>query len=89
MNLANLSPLAVLLPILGAALAFVLIRHTAAQRAVSIGILSLTLILESFLLFSVWNGGTTSVTLGGWLLRGAWSWWWISSPRSCWWSPRW
>ena len=67
MNLANLSPLAVLLPILGAALAFVLIRHTAAQRVVSIVILSATLLLECLLLASVWEGGTTSVTLGGWL----------------------
>ncbi|MGA8790653.1 MAG: Na+/H+ antiporter subunit D [Paenarthrobacter sp.] len=67
MNLANLSPLAVLLPILGAALAFLLIRHHTAQRVVSIGILSATLLLECLLLISVWDGGTTSVTLGGWL----------------------
>ncbi len=70
MNLANLSPLAVLLPILGAALAFLLIRHHSAQRVVSIGILSATLILECLLLVSVWDGGTTSVTLGGCCRRG-------------------
>ena len=29
--------------------------------------LSATLLLECFLLMSVWDGGTTSVTLGGWL----------------------
>ncbi|WP_407681227.1 hypothetical protein [Pseudarthrobacter equi] len=38
MNIASLAPLAVVLPILGAALTFLLIRHSRAQRAVSIGL---------------------------------------------------
>ena len=67
MNLASLAPLAVVLPILGAALTFMLIRHSRAQRAVSIALLSLTLLLECLLLASVWDGGTFAVTLGGWL----------------------
>ncbi|MDP5226750.1 MULTISPECIES: Na+/H+ antiporter subunit D [Arthrobacter] len=66
MNLAHLAPLAVLLPILGAALAFTLIRHPRAQRAVSVTVLSLTLTLESLLLASSWDGGTTAVRLGAW-----------------------
>ena len=39
MNIASFAPLAVVLPILGAALTFLLIRHSRAQRAVSIGLL--------------------------------------------------
>lgn len=67
MSLAALAPLAVVLPILGAALTFVLIRHSRAQRAVSIALLSLTLLLECLLLASVWGGGTEAVSIGGWL----------------------
>jgi multicomponent Na+:H+ antiporter subunit D len=66
-NIASLAPLAVVLPILGAALTFLLIRHSRAQRAVSIALLSLTLLLECLLLASVWDGGTAAVTIGGWL----------------------
>ena len=40
MNIASFAPLAVLLPILGAALTFLLIRHSRAQRTVSIAVLS-------------------------------------------------
>lgn len=67
MNIASFAPLAVVLPILGAALTFLLIRHTRAQRTVSIALLSLTLTLECLLLASAWNGGTAAVTIGGWL----------------------
>ncbi|WP_458112354.1 Na+/H+ antiporter subunit D [Arthrobacter sp. R1-13] len=67
MNIASLAPLAVVLPVLGAALTFVLIRHSRAQRVVSITLLSLTLLLECVLLASVWNGGTAAVNIGGWL----------------------
>jgi multicomponent Na+:H+ antiporter subunit D len=66
-NIASFAPLAVVLPILGAALTFLLIRHSRAQRAVSIALLSLTLLLECLLLASVWDGGTAAVTIGGWL----------------------
>ena len=65
-NLAYLAPLAVLLPILGAAVAFTLVRHPRVQRTVSVSVLSLTLLLECFLLASSWDGGTTAVRLGHW-----------------------
>ena len=67
MNIASFAPLAVVLPILGAALTFLLIRHSRAQRTVSIALLSLTLLLECLLLASVWDGGTAAVNIGGWL----------------------
>ena len=67
MNTASLAPLAVVLPILGAALTFALNRNPVAQRVVSIGLLALTLLLECWLLAAVWTTGTSSVTLGGWL----------------------
>lgn len=66
MNLANLAPLAVALPFLGAALAFVLIRHPRAQRRVSLGTLAVTLALEVAVLAAVWNSGPVAIQLGGW-----------------------
>ncbi|WP_028280340.1 Na+/H+ antiporter subunit D [Arthrobacter sp. H5] len=66
MNISNLAPLAVVLPFLGAAIAFVLIRHSRSQRAVSISTLSLTLLVELFLLFNAAGHGTTAVFIGGW-----------------------
>lgn len=66
MNIASLAPLAVVLPFLGAALAFVLIRHPRAQRRVSLGTLVITLALEVMVLASVWNSGPVAVELGGW-----------------------
>ncbi len=62
----SFAPLAVALPIFGAALAFILRRHKRSQRLVTIGVLVFTLALESWMLATVWNGGTYSVTLGGW-----------------------
>ncbi|MFP5315215.1 MAG: Na+/H+ antiporter subunit D [Actinomycetes bacterium] len=66
MNVANLAPLAVVLPFLGAAMAFLLIRHSRSQRAVSIGTLSVTLLIEAFLLVDAGARGTTAVFIGGW-----------------------
>jgi len=62
----DFAPLAVLLPILGAALAFVLRRHPRAQRIVTIGALCLTLVLESWMLVSAWQHGAQAVMIGGW-----------------------
>ncbi|WP_372697226.1 Na+/H+ antiporter subunit D [Arthrobacter sp. JSM 101049] len=62
----DFAPLAVLLPILGAALAFVLRRHPRAQRIVTIGTLCLTLVLESWMLVSAWQHGAQAVMIGGW-----------------------
>jgi multicomponent Na+:H+ antiporter subunit D len=66
MNIASFAPLAVALPIFGAALAFLLLRQERAQRIVTISVLSLTLALEALLLVSVWEGGTAAVMIGGW-----------------------
>ncbi len=62
----SFAPLAVALPIFGAALAFILRRHKRSQRLVTIGVLVITLALESWMLSIVWGGSTYSVTLGGW-----------------------
>ena len=62
----SFAPLAVALPIFGAALAFILRRKRRTQRTVTIGILVITLCLEAWMLATVWDGGTYSVTLGGW-----------------------
>jgi multicomponent Na+:H+ antiporter subunit D len=66
LSAVSFAPLAVALPIFGAALAFILRRKRRTQRAVTIGVLVFTLILETWMLATVWNGGTYSVTLGGW-----------------------
>lgn len=66
-DITSLAPLAVVLPFLGAALTFVLIRHPRAQRSVSISLLTLTFLLEVVLLISVWNAGPQAVNLGNWL----------------------
>ncbi|MEA5457217.1 Na+/H+ antiporter subunit D [Sinomonas sp. JGH33] len=67
MSLASLAPLAVVLPIFGAAVTFMLLRQERAQRIVSIGVLAATLVLEIALLLSVWGGGTVAVPIGGWV----------------------
>ena len=67
MNASSFAPLAVVLPFLGAALAFLLIRHQRSQRIVSISVLALTLALECFLLAAVWETGAQAVNLGGWM----------------------
>ena len=66
MNVASMAPLAVVLPFFGAALAFVLIKHSRAQRRVSLGTLTITLLLEVWVLASVWQYGPIAVQLGGW-----------------------
>lgn len=66
-NIASLSPLAVALPFLGAALAFVLIKHPKAQRRLTIATLSITLAFEVLVLAVVWNSGPVAVHLGGWM----------------------
>ena len=66
MNVASFAPLAVVLPFLGAALAFALIRRPRAQRRVSLSTITITLGLEIWLLSSVWSTGPIAVHLGGW-----------------------
>ncbi|WP_149956144.1 Na+/H+ antiporter subunit D [Zafaria cholistanensis] len=66
MAAVSFAPLAVALPLLGAALAFVLRRHTGAQRAVTSSTLALTLVLEVWMLAGAWRHGAQAVLLGGW-----------------------
>ncbi|MFC7403394.1 Na+/H+ antiporter subunit D [Citricoccus sp. GCM10030269] len=66
LDIVSLAPLSVLLPILGAALAFVLVRRPKAQIAVTVGTIALTLSLESLLLATTWDTGAVAVFLGGW-----------------------
>ena len=65
-HLAQLAPLAVIIPFLGAALSLVLLRRNALQRAVAIGSLVLTLVVEATVLVSTWDVGPQAVHLGGW-----------------------
>ncbi|WP_298588848.1 Na+/H+ antiporter subunit D [uncultured Kocuria sp.] len=65
-NLAQLAPLAVIIPFLGAALSLLLLRRNALQRTVAIGSLVLTLAIEALVLVSTWDIGPQAVHLGGW-----------------------
>ncbi|WP_375141863.1 Na+/H+ antiporter subunit D [Zhihengliuella sp.] len=64
--ITSVAPLAVALPILGAALAFVLRRRSRAQRTVTIGTLCLTLVLETSMMVNAWRNGAQAVFLGDW-----------------------
>ena len=66
MNAAQIAPLAVVLPLLGAALAFVLIRHPNAQRRTGAITLTVTLAVEVVMLASAWANGAQAVNIGGW-----------------------
>lgn len=66
LDIISLAPLAVLLPILGAALAFTLVRRPRKQVTVTVATMALTLILEIALLVASWDRGATAVFLGGW-----------------------
>ncbi len=66
LNPAQLAPLAVIIPFLGAALSLVLLRRNALQRAVAIGSLVLTLVVEVAVLVNTWDLGPQAVHLGGW-----------------------
>lgn len=65
-NPTSFAPLAVALPIMAAALTFLLRRHALAQRVVSITTLSATLLLECIMLAWSWQHGASAVLLGGW-----------------------
>lgn len=65
--LTDLAPLAVLLPVLGAALTFTLVRRPRAQITVTIATLVLTLVLNVGLLAVVWETGAAAVGIGGWM----------------------
>ena len=65
-DFAQLAPLAVIIPFLGAALSLLLLRRNALQRTVAIGSLVLTLAVEALILGTTWNLGPQAVHLGGW-----------------------
>ncbi|MGM7671187.1 Na+/H+ antiporter subunit D [Microbacterium sp. A93] len=65
-EIVSLAPLAVLLPILGSALAFVLVRRPKAQIAATVTTITLTLTLECLLLATTWDTGAVAVFIGGW-----------------------
>ncbi|ASN38487.1 MULTISPECIES: Na+/H+ antiporter subunit D [Paeniglutamicibacter] len=66
LSAVSFAPLAVALPIFGAALAFIMRRKRRTQITVTISVLVITLCLEIWMLATVWGGGTYAVTLGGW-----------------------
>src|SRR5699024_2367195 len=67
LSVVTLAPLSVLLPILGAAIAFTLVRRPVSQVLVTLSTLVVTMSLEIWLLVEVWsNGGAEAVLLGGW-----------------------
>lgn len=65
-DFAQLAPLAVIIPFLGAALSLLLLRRNALQRTVAIGSLVLTLAVEALVLGTTWNLGPQAVHLGRW-----------------------
>lgn len=66
-SVVSLAPLSVLLPILGAAIAFTLVRKPLSQIIVTLTTMVITMSLEIWLLVDVWiNGGAEAVLLGGW-----------------------
>ncbi|APF41343.1 Na+/H+ antiporter subunit D [Neomicrococcus aestuarii] len=60
------APLAVILPLLGAALAFAFRRRRHAQRALTISALTLTLMLEIWLLIGAYQNGAQAVLIANW-----------------------
>ena len=65
-DVAQLAPLAVLIPFVGAAVNFVVVHRNRLQRTVTVGAMVLTLVLNALVLAEVWNKGPQVVHLGGW-----------------------
>ncbi|MGO1183102.1 MAG: Na+/H+ antiporter subunit D [Micrococcaceae bacterium] len=65
-HFVSLAPLAIIMPIFGAAAAFMMVRRPKAQIAVTVTAIVLTLILDIALLAHVWDTGAVAVFLGGW-----------------------
>ncbi|WP_120003547.1 Na+/H+ antiporter subunit D [Nesterenkonia muleiensis] len=65
-DLIELVPLAVLLPLFGAAFAFAFYRNQSTQKTITIATLVATAVLEILLLSEVWVSGTHAVHLAGW-----------------------
>ena len=65
-NVFEFVPLAVLLPLFGAAFAFAFYRNQSTQKVIAIGTLVITALLQIVLLSEVWTGGAYAVNLAGW-----------------------
>lgn len=65
-NIIEFVPLAVLLPLFGAAFAFAFYRNQSTQKAIAIGTLVITALLQIALLSEVWTVGAYAVNLAGW-----------------------
>lgn len=65
-DIAQLAPLAIIVPFVGAALALMTFRHHRLQQVIAIGSLVLSLIVEIFVLVQTWDSPPTAVNLGGW-----------------------
>ena len=65
-DVAQLAPLAVVIPFLSAALNLVIVHRNRLQRFVTIGALTLTLALNALIMATVWDQGPQVVHLGGW-----------------------
>ncbi|ROZ65633.1 Na+/H+ antiporter subunit D [Kocuria soli] len=65
-DVAQLAPLAIIVPFVGAALSLVLFHRNRLQRLVAIGSLVVSLAVEMLVLATSWDAPPTSVNLGGW-----------------------
>ena len=65
-NLVEFVPLAVLLPFFGAGFAFAFYRNQPVQKAITVGTLIITVLLEISLLAEIWHTGAHAVHLAGW-----------------------
>jgi len=61
-----LLPMAIILPMTGAALTLVASRRPRVQRAISVTAISLQLLVELVMLFQVDRNGTMVMHIGGW-----------------------
>ena len=61
-----LLPMAIILPITGAALTLVASRRPRVQRAISVSAISLQLVVELIMLFQIADNGTMVMHIGGW-----------------------
>lgn len=65
-DFAQLAPLAVVIPFIGAALNMLIVHRNRLQRFVTIGAMSLTLALNVLIMITVWNQGPQAIHLGEW-----------------------
>src|SRR4051794_22263580 len=64
--MSALVPIAVLLPLLGAALSLALSRYPVAQRRLSLGVLAAMVVVSAVLLREIDAGGPITIWVGAW-----------------------